>query len=146
MLVLQIPGVETFHQRSEWEPAGYRMASDFTATPNRLVIPNVTRNAVHYTAVINLPDGDPNEILTGEDGIRRLLASATIDYLTNRSDGGYTRRSDGRYFPGYPLGYSFAYDWLGGVWEIRGFDFMPAATGGHNSYTLAHLMLTDRDD
>lgn len=95
---------------------------------------------------MNLPDGDPGELVTGNDDIRRLLAAAHGDYLRNRTGGGYRRLSDGTWFPGYPLGYSFAYDWLGGVWEINGFDYLPAATSSHNRHTLAHLMLTDRHD
>lgn len=143
---LTIPGVETVHPREAWEPVGYRMLTDFDRTPSSLNIYDVTRGVAHYTSAINLPDGDPGEILTGVDGIRRLLANTQIDYFHNRNSGGYTRKSDGRWFPGFPVGYSFAVDWLGGVWEIRGWDIYPAATGQHNSYTLPILFLTDRAD
>ena len=156
-----IPGVETYHRRSVWEPNGVdpwygnwllraygdlRRDSAFHRRPPELEITKVTRLAVHYTAAVNLPDGDPGEILTGIDGIRALLARSTFDYLSNRSGGGYERTSDGHWFKGYPLGYSFAIDWLGGVWEIQGWDYRPAATSGWNNSTLAILMLTDRAD
>jgi hypothetical protein len=141
-----IPGVATFHPRSAWEPQGYRMAVDFDRTPSKANWSNADLGAIHYTSAINLPDGDPSEILNGVDGIRQLLARTQIDYYQNRTDGGYTRTSDGRFFPGYPTGYSFAVDWLGGVWELRGWDYLPAATSGHNGHTIAILMLTDRND
>lgn len=136
----------TYHPRSVWEPDQYQMASSFDRTPARLNPARIDRAAIHYTAAINIPDGDPNEIVGGIDGIRRLLAGITIDYYTNRTGGGYRRLSDRRWFPGYPFGYSFAIDWLGGIWEGRGFDFQPAATSGHNDHTIAILMLTDRAD
>lgn len=138
-----IPGVETLHARSVWEPVGYRMADDFTRIPTLYVPRNVTRGVAHYTGAMNVPSGDP-----GEDphSIAGFLARATIDYLTNRTGGGYKRKSDGVFFPGYPLGYSFGVDWLGGVWTIRGFDFLPAATNQHNDYTVAVLMFVDSAD
>lgn len=138
-----IEGV-TFHPRSAWEPTGFRMASDFDRTPPAYVAANVTRGAVHYSAAMNLPDGDLGEF---DHQIGPWLAAVTRDYLANRSSPpGYVRLSDGRVFPGYPIGYSFAIDWLGGVWELRGFDYRPAATNGHNHYTIALLMLSDRFD
>lgn len=156
-----IPGVETFHPRSEWEPNGVdswygdylrrtygdlRRDSAFHRTPSNLWLPGYTHLAIHYTSAINLPDGDPGEILNGIDGIRALLARSHFDYLTNRTGGNYRRLSDGKVFPGYPLGYSVAIDWLGGVWEINGFSYTPAATSGWNNRALAVLMLTDRAD
>lgn len=137
-----IPGVETVHERSAWEPVGYRMAEDFTRTPPKLIIPNVDRGAIHYSAAIDVPDGDFGEY---ENQIPPWLAAITISYLTNRTaTPGYTRKSDGKVFPGYPIGYSTAHDWLGGVWILRGFDFLPAATNGHNDHTFACLLITDR--
>jgi hypothetical protein len=156
-----IPGVETFHPREVWEPNGIdawygkyllgaygdlRRASAFHRQPRTLDITGVTHIATHYTAAINLPDGDPNEIQSGVDGIRSLLAATHYSYLASRTDGGYRRLSDDRLFPGYPLGYSFAIDWLGGVWEINGWDYQPAATNQWNEEALAWLMLTDRAD
>lgn len=144
---LTIPGVETVHVRETWEPDGFRLTESFTKTPGRRTNWSVAdTTAAHYTSAINLPDGDPGEILNGVDGIRALLARTQIDYYTNRTGGGYTRKSDGRFFPGYAIGYNFAVDWLGGVWELRGWDFSPAATSKHNGHTLAVLLLTDRAD
>lgn len=139
-------GITAYHPRSSWEPYGARRDTDLSRRPPNQHISQVTRRAWHYTAAINLPDGDPNEILDGIDGIRRLLANAHMDYLRNRKGGGYRSLVTGEWFPGYPLGYSWAYDWLGGVWEIMGFEYLPAATGGHNEYTKADLLLTDRAD
>lgn len=158
---LTIPGVETVHTRETWEPNGIdnwygdwyfrtygdlRRSSAFHRQPAALDIGDVEYVATHYTSAIDLPDGDPDEIVGGVDGIRALLARSHYDYLTNRTNGGYTRNSDGKRFPGYPLGYSFAIDWLGGVWEINGWDYQPAATSGWNGKALAFLMLTDRAD
>jgi hypothetical protein len=158
---LEIPGVDTVHPREVWEPNGVdnwfgtwylntygdlRRASAFHRQPPALDIEQVEYVATHYTSAIDLPDGDPGEILDGIDGIRALLARSHYDYLVNRTGGGYTRNADGRRFPGYPLGYSFAIDWMGGVWEINGWDFRPAATNHWNEEALAFLMLTDRAD
>ena len=119
------------------------MAEDFHRQPSLYVPGNVTRGAIHYSAAIDLPDGDIGEF---DYQIPPWLAATTRDYLLNRDGGGYRRTSDGMWLPGYPVGYSFAFDWLGGVWVLRGFDFLPAATNGHNHYTLACLMITDRAD
>jgi hypothetical protein len=138
--VTVIPGATTVHEREAWEEAGYRMAVDFTRTPSLYVPGNVTRGVAHYTGALNVPDGD-----AGEDpsDVAAFLRRAQRDYLINRTGGGYTRRSDGRFFPGYPLGYNFGVDWLGGAWVLRGFDFLPAATNGHNGYTIAVLLFVD---
>lgn len=140
---LTIPGVPTVHPRETWEQDGYRI-TDFTRLPTGYRPANVTRGVAHYTAAMNLPDGDPGENLT-TNVIDRLRASQR-DYLANRTGGGYTRKSDGRYFPGYHLGYSFMIDYLGGVWELRGFDYLPAATNQHNEYTIALLFYVDWQD
>lgn len=138
-----IPGVETIHERSAWEPIGYRMGLDFTRVPPLLNPYSVDEDALHYTADDDLPDGDFGEFI---QQLPAYLAAITINYLRTRSDGGYVRRSDGFYFPGYPIGYNFAVDWLGGVWVLRGWDFVPAATNGHNGHTIAILLLTDLAD
>lgn len=162
---LTIPGVETVHPREVWEPNGVdnwygtwylntygdlRRADAFHRLPAGLDLSEVEYVATHYTSAIDIPDGDPDEILGGVDGIRALLARTQYDYLANRTGGSYRRTRgntpDGRIFPGYHLGYSFAIDWLGGVWEIQGWSFRPAATSGWNRKALAVLMLTDRAD
>lgn len=143
--ILQSKGF-TYHRRETWEPVAVARDRNLSKKPPLQVLANVTRRATHYTSAINLPDGDPGEILDGIDGIRQLLIRSNYDYLRNRSDGGYTSLITGEYFPGYPLGYSWAYDWLGGIWEINGIEFRPSATSMHNTYTKADLMLTDRND
>lgn len=140
-----IPGVSVLHQRSEWERVGQRMATDFTRQPPAIVMRDVTRMAEHYTGGTSLPTGDPGETTAQ---IATVLAAAQNDYLTTRDDGPYVQKSiyGGRTFPGYPLGYNFGIDWTGGVWVIRGWEFRPAATNGHNTYTVACLFFVDGPD
>jgi hypothetical protein len=135
-----IPGVETFHPRAVWEEVGFRMALDFTKTPGPYKPANVDLAVAHYSGSERTPDGDP-----GEDPslIIPWLRAIQRDYYTNRTGGNYVRKSDGRLFPGYPIGYSFAVDWLGGVWELRGFEFLPAATLEHNTHTIPVIFITD---
>jgi hypothetical protein len=47
---------------------------------------------------------------------------------------------------GYSLGYSFAVDRSGGVWQIRGWEYQSAANKDHNATTVPVLMLVDGDD
>lgn len=136
----------TYHTREMWEPREVLRSSNLSRTPASQSLSDVTKDAVHYTSAIDLPDGDPDEILGWEDGIRQLLIRSNWDYLRNRKDGGYRSLITGEWFPGYPLGYSWGYDWMGGIWEINGVEFRPAATSQHNTYTKAHLVLTDRAD
>lgn len=137
---MSIPGVETFHPRAVWEEVGFRMALDFNKTPAPYKPANVDLAVAHYSGSERTPDGDP-----GEDPslIIPWLRSIQRDYYINRTGGNYTRKSDGRLFPGYPIGYSFAVDWLGGVWELRGFEFLPAATLAHNTHTIPVIFITD---
>lgn len=138
-----IPGVAVYHPRSEWESPKLAMASSFTRQPPALVIGDVSQMVYHYTAATNLPDGDVGESV---DQIPARLAASQLDYLANRNvEPGYRQKPEhgGKLYPGYPLGYSFMVDWLGGVWELRGFDFRPAATNQHNHYTIAVLFYTD---
>jgi hypothetical protein len=138
-----IPGVAVFHPRTEWEQVGFRMAVDFTRLPTAIILGNVDTMVAHYTGAGNVPDGDPGEDLTT---MRDYLRAIERDYLANRTGGGYVRKSDGVYFPGYHTGYSFGVDWQGGAWEIRGFDFLPAATNQHNDHTVAVLFFVDGAD
>ncbi len=116
-----ISGV-TYHPRSEWVQAKYPV------TGPRQIAGNITRPAAHYTAAVNLPDGDLGEF---EYNIPPYLAAIQRDYVNNR---------------GYSIGYLFAIDWLGGVWELRGFDYKAAATYMHNEYTAPILFLVDGAD
>lgn len=138
-----IAGVDAFHPRTEWEQSGFRMATDFTRQPTGLKIGTVDTMVAHYTGAKNVPDGDFGEDLTT---FRDYLRAIERDYLANRTGGGYIRKSDAVYFPGYHTGYSFGIDWTGGAWEIRGFDFLPAATNQHNDHTIAVLFFVDGPD
>lgn len=137
---LIIPGVATVHERSVWEPVDYQMASSFTRQPPAIDLDGITHPAIHYPGVNEVPDGDLGEF---DYQIGPWLANVQRWYYESKRGGGYTRRSDGRWFPGYPIGYSFGVDWLGGVWELRGFDYRPAATYRHNSYTCAVFIIVD---
>jgi len=138
-----IPGVTTYHPRSAWQENGFRMESDFTSVPGSYQASVIRLGVCHYSSAMDLPDGDIEEF---DYQIVPWLRASQRDYYNRHEGSGYTRKSDGRFFPGYPLGYSFAVDWLGGVWELRGFTYRPAATSGHNHYTLPILMITDRYD
>jgi hypothetical protein len=131
--------------RSGWEEPGYRMAIDFTRLPTPFRPRTTTRLVAHYGGAINLPDGDTPAYPERQQDIPPLLRAIQRDYLINRTGGGYTRRSDGKYFPGYHIGYSWAVDWLGKGYELRGSSFLPAATNDHNDYTAAILFITDGD-
>lgn len=84
--------------------------------------------APHYTAAVNLPDGDVNEYKTH---IPPYLRAIQRDYQINR---------------GYSIGYNWAIDWLGGIWELRGWDFKCAANAGHNNHVISVLCLVDGAD
>lgn len=132
---LTIPGVQTVHPREEIATACYPIVGP-AQDPRRVWTP-----LAHYTAAIDLPDGDLGEF---DYQIGPFLRAVNRDYWENRDGSGIT--TCGTFKPGYAIGYSFATDWLGGAWELRGFDIFPAATGVHNSYTFPILFLTDLAD
>ena len=118
-----IPGVETFHPRSHWEglqPHPVSGPLDFSGNNDTCV--------VHYTGADDLIDGDPGE-----------YASQLPQYLANIQKSYVERR-------GYSIGYSFAVDWLGGVWQLRGWEFQSAANRNHNDHTIPILVLVDGQD
>lgn len=110
----------TFHARSTWVHPAPPIAG-----PPMVPFPRIDTAAVHYPAG-QTPDGD----LTDRTDIAAYLRSIQLDYVRNR---------------GYSIGYSFAFDWRGDVWECRGWDIRPAANAGHNDHTLALLMIVDQD-
>lgn len=129
------------HPRSEWEdparPVNATYSSGPTPPKGTLIskgtgpkFPWNTLNGVviHYTAAPNLPDGDSGEPWSLIPG---YLRSIHRDYSSSR---------------GYSIGYNFAIDGRGEVWELRGWDIKPAATLGHNDHLVAFLMLTDGQD
>jgi len=117
-----IPGVGTLHAREVWQDPRYPVFG-----PPDLAFDNDTV-VIHYTAADDLIDGDPGE--HAED-LPAYMRAMQYSYVTNR---------------GYSLGYLFAVDWLGGVWQIRGWEFQSAANAGHNTHTWPILMLVDGDD
>jgi hypothetical protein len=124
---MTIPGVTTYHTRASWEPWAmpYTIAS---LSPPRQNAGAITQPVAHYTAADNLIDGDPGEHI---GDMPRYIGNIQRDYATSR---------------GYSVGYLFAIDYLGGVWELRGFDYKSAANAGHNEYTCPILMLVDGND
>lgn len=117
-----IPGIETFHTRESWQDQRYPVFGplDNPADNDTIVI--------HYTAADNLIDGDPGEHASDLPAYMRAMQRS---YVLNR---------------GYSLGYLFAVDWLGGVWQIRGWEFQSAANKDHNGHTWPILMLVDGAD
>lgn len=112
----------TYHKREDWQDPRYPVFGP---------VDNINDNdtvVLHYTAADDLIDGDPGE--HAED-LPQYLRNMQYYYVTQR---------------GYSLGYSFAVDWLGGVWQIRGWEFQSAANRGHNNHTLPILLLVDGDD
>lgn len=132
---LTIHGVETVHPCEEISTTCYPIVGP------KQDMGNVWMPLAHYTAAIDLPDGDLGEF---QYQIGPYLRAVNKDYWDNRKGTGIT--TCGTHKPGYAIGYSFAVDWLGGAWELRGFDIFPAATADHNSYTFPILFLTDRFD
>lgn len=118
---MTVPGV-TYHGRESWQDPRYPVFGPYDDPANNDTV------VVHYTAADDLIDGDPGE--HAED-LPAYLRNMQYSYVTQR---------------GYSLGYSFAVDWLGGVWQIRGWEFQSAANRGHNGHTLPVLMLVDGAD
>lgn len=131
---LSIPGVLTVHAREEWLESCYPIIGP-AQRPGDIWMP-----LAHYTASVNLPDGDLGEF---DYQIPPYLRAINRDYWNNRTGSGIM--TCGTFKPGYAVGYLFAVDWLGGAWELRGFDIFPAATANHNTYTFPVLFLTDLD-
>ena len=116
-----IPGV-TFHPRVSWQDP----SRPITGPANNLA--TIDTDVIHYTADDDLVDGDPGE---SADQLDDYLRAIQRSYLTSR---------------GYSIGYNWAVDWLGGVWELRGFDIRTAANKGHNGHTNTILVLVDGAD
>ena len=117
-----IPGVETFHRREVWQDPKMPVKGPSPTMDQWDTFP------LHYTAADDLIDGDPGE--HAED-LPAYLRAIQRDYTLNR---------------GYSIGYGFAVDWLGGVWELRGYDIRNAANRGWNHRTGPVLCLVDGDD
>lgn len=132
---VSIPGVETFHPRSVWVEPCFPVSGRAQGP----LAGDIYQPVAHYSAAANTPDGDIGEF---DYQIIGWLRSVNRDYWINRKNA-TTTTICGRVLPGYSIGYLFAIDWLGGVWELRGFDYMPAANAGHNHYTCPIIFITD---
>lgn len=88
------------------------------------------RIAIHYTAALNLIDGDPGENWAG---IPAYLRAIHHDYLTSPERG-------------YSIGYGIAVDQRGETWQLRGVTWRNAANLNWNHRTLAILCLVDAAD
>jgi hypothetical protein len=115
---MTVPGV-VFHPRTAWQDP----AKPVTGPASDLS--QVDIESVHYPWA-DVPDGDVTDLLDVGAFLRRIQS----DYLRSR---------------GYSIGYNFAVDWLGGVWELRGWDIRCAANATVNRRTFALLMLVDWD-
>ena len=117
-----IPGVETFHPREVWEDPALPVTGPDPTMDQWDTFP------LHYTAADDLIDGDPGE---HAENLPAYLRAIQRDYKLNR---------------GYSVGYGFAVDWLGGVWELRGYDIKNAANRNWNHRTGPVLCLVDGAD
>lgn len=117
-----VPGAHTVHSRESWQDPRYPV---FGPADNPADNDTV---AIHYTAADDLIDGDPGE--HAED-LPAYMRSMQKSYVLNR---------------GYSLGYLWAVDWLGGIWQIRGWEYQSAANKDHNGHTWPILVLVDGAD
>jgi len=118
---MTVSGV-TYHPREVWQSPSQPVKGPAFDWSKIDTLP------LHYTAADDLIDGDPGE---SADDLPGYLRAIQNHYLTKR---------------GYSVGYNFAVDWLGGVWEIRGFDYKCAANRGWNERAVAVLCLVDGAD
>lgn len=130
--------VETLHSRETWQDPAQPVRGPQIAPWSDIDLGVI----VHYTADDDLIDGDPGE---HADQLDDYLRSIQNHYVTVR---------------GYSIGYQWAVDWLGGVWELRGWDYHNAANLGRkyrkqhgmpdgwnaNDHTVSILCLVDGND
>jgi hypothetical protein len=122
--IASVPGVATVHPRSSWVDPRYPVTGPATNWGR------IDTAVIHYTAADNLIDGDPGEHASNLPAYLRSIQRA---YLTD------PRR-------GYSIGYWWAVDWLGGIWQLRGWDIKSAANATHNEHTAPILVLVDGSD
>jgi hypothetical protein len=120
--IASVPGVATVHPRSSWVDPRYPVTGPATNWGR------IDTAVIHYTAADNLIDGDPGEHASN---LPAYIRSIQRSYETNR---------------GYSIGYWWAVDWLGGVWQLRGWDIKSAANATHNEHTAPILVLVDAAD
>lgn len=122
-----VPGAETVHRRISWQDPKWPVIGPVDDPSNNDTL------VVHYTAADDLIDGDPGE--HAED-LPQYFRNMQYAYAKPKAQGGR----------GYSLGYLFGVDWLGGIWQIRGWEFQSAANAGHNDHTVPVLVLVDGND
>src|SRR5918993_314005 len=123
----------TYHPRSTWvDPAR-------PVTGPALPWATIDTIAPHYTAAVDLIDGDLGEFV---EDLPAYFRAIQRDYLLNRP----TYRDGVLISTGYSIGYNFGIDWLGGVWQLRGWDIKCAANAGNNDHVVAVLFLVDGAD
>jgi hypothetical protein len=122
--IASVPGVATVHPRSSWVDPRYPVTGPATNWGR------IDTAVIHYTAADNLIDGDPGE-----------HASNLPAYLRSINKAYWTAPNRG-----YAIGYWWAVDWLGGVWQLRGWDIKSAANATHNEHTAPILVLVDGND
>jgi hypothetical protein len=120
--IASVPGVATVHPRSSWVDPRYPVTGPATNWGR------IDTAVIHYTAADNLIDGDPGEHASN---LPAYIRSIQRSYETTR---------------GYSIGYWWAVDWLGGVWQLRGWDIKSAANATHNEHTAPILVLVDGAD
>jgi hypothetical protein len=122
--MILVPGARTVHPRSAWVEPRYPITGPLDdATNNHTVV-------IHYTGAANVIDGDPGEDYSNLPATLRAKQRWWVDSKDK----------------GYSLGYLWMVDWLGGIWQIRGWEFQSAANAGHNLNTVPILMLVDGND
>lgn len=90
--------------RERWEEPRYTIGAHTRSGPQQWT--ECEYVAIHYTAAETTP--------AKFDAVRLKLQASQRDYVLNR---------------GYSLGYNWAVDRLGTIWEIRGADYQCAANG-----------------
>lgn len=122
--VHSIPGVQTVHPRSAWEWPLPKYQVNGPACP----WPAIDTSVIHYTAADDLIDGDPGE---SADDLPAYIRNMQASYINSRD---------------YSVGYLWAVDWLGGAWQLRGWEYKSAANKYHNHHTAPILVLVDGAD
>lgn len=116
------------HAREDWENPNQTIDQHTQSGP----FPWDTADliAVHYTAAVDVPDGDPDE-LPWDRHVAAYLRAIQNDYVTNR---------------GYSIGYGVLVTQNGDDWEVRGVRNQNAANLNYNSRTFTILVFVDGAD
>ena len=121
-----IPGADVFHPRSDWEDPKFPVNGGGYTAP-RAIINDIDTSPIHYPWA-DSPDGDASDLVD----VSQFLRNIQHFYRTGSR--------------GYSIGYNFAVDHKGEIWELRGYEYKCAANLHHNGHTAAILMLVDWKD